>query len=90
MGVGKGDEVVVSGHTFIATWLAVSAAGATPVAADVDERTGNLDPETADQVFSMLMKAVRERGVAALVATHNMALVKNFDRTLRLENGALK
>jgi dTDP-3-amino-3,4,6-trideoxy-alpha-D-glucose transaminase len=43
-GVGPGDEVIVPGHTFIATWLAVSAAGAVPVAVDVDEHTGNLDP----------------------------------------------
>jgi len=42
-GVGEGDEVIVPAHTFIATWLAVSAAGALPVAVDVDERTGNLD-----------------------------------------------
>jgi dTDP-4-amino-4,6-dideoxygalactose transaminase len=43
-GIGAGDEVLVPGHTFIATWLAVSAAGAVPVAVDVDERAGNLDP----------------------------------------------
>jgi dTDP-3-amino-3,4,6-trideoxy-alpha-D-glucose transaminase len=47
LGVGPGDEVIVPAHTFIATWLAVSAAGALPVAADVDERTGNLDPAAA-------------------------------------------
>ena len=55
-----------------------------------DEPTGNLDPLTATQVFGMLMLAVRERGVAALVATHNMELAKNLDRTVRLENGVLK
>lgn len=47
LGVGRGHEVVVPAHTFIATWLAVSAVGATPVAADVDGRTGNLDPAAA-------------------------------------------
>lgn len=43
-GIGEGDEVIVPAHTFIATWLAVSHAGATPVPVDVDPRTGNLDP----------------------------------------------
>jgi dTDP-4-amino-4,6-dideoxygalactose transaminase len=42
-GIGPGDEVIVPAHTFIATWLAVSAAGATPVGVDVEESTFNLD-----------------------------------------------
>jgi dTDP-4-amino-4,6-dideoxygalactose transaminase len=46
-GVGPGDEVLVPGHTFIATWLAVEAAGATVVAVDVDPSTGLLDAEAA-------------------------------------------
>lgn len=40
--IGAGDEVVVPSHTFVATWLAVAAAGATPVPAEVDEGTCNL------------------------------------------------
>ena len=38
-GVGPGDEVIVPAHTFIATWLAVTAVGATPVAVDVHPAT---------------------------------------------------
>src|SRR5579859_6353525 len=41
-GIGPGDEVIVPAHTFIATWLAVTAVGATPVAVDVDPITFNL------------------------------------------------
>ncbi|HEU0132124.1 MAG TPA: DegT/DnrJ/EryC1/StrS family aminotransferase [Mycobacteriales bacterium] len=41
-GVGAGDEVVVPSHTFVATWLAVAATGATPVPAEVDPETFNL------------------------------------------------
>jgi dTDP-3-amino-3,4,6-trideoxy-alpha-D-glucose transaminase len=37
LGIGPGDEVIVPGHTFIASWLAVSAVGATPVPVDVDD-----------------------------------------------------
>lgn len=43
-GVGPGDEVLVPANTYIATWLAVSYAGATPVPVEPDERTYNLDP----------------------------------------------
>lgn len=44
-GIGPGDEVIVPAYTFVATWLAVSRAGATPIAVDVEEVTYNLDPE---------------------------------------------
>ncbi|MFY0618592.1 ABC transporter ATP-binding protein [Shimia sp.] len=54
-----------------------------------DEPTGNLDPATSDQVFDALMRLVRETGLAALVATHNMALAARMDRVVRLENGVL-
>ena len=52
-----------------------------------DEPTGNLDPHTADGVFTMLLRLVREAGLAALVATHNMDLAQAMDRTLRLSDG---
>lgn len=52
-----------------------------------DEPTGNLDPDTADVVFGILIEAVRERGTAALIATHNPELAKRMDRTLILEHG---
>ena len=52
-----------------------------------DEPTGNLDPHTADSVFEMLTKMVHGANLAALVATHNMALAERMDRTLRLEEG---
>lgn len=52
-----------------------------------DEPTGNLDPETADGVFAQLAGLVRDGGLAALIATHNMDLAKRMDRVLRLEHG---
>lgn len=54
-----------------------------------DEPTGNLDPTTSDQVFDTLMKLVRETGLSALIATHNLALAARMDRTVALENGQL-
>ncbi len=55
-----------------------------------DEPTGNLDQHTADDVFDMFSGFVREAGLAALVATHNMDLARRMDRILRLEDGHLK
>ena len=43
-GIGPGDEVIVPSNTYIATWLAVSYAGATPVPVEPDPQTFNLDP----------------------------------------------
>ncbi len=54
-----------------------------------DEPTGNLDPGTSDQVFDALMELVRATGMAALIATHNLALADRMDRVVRLENGTL-
>ena len=55
-----------------------------------DEPTGNLDPETADVVFALFIKQAKERGLSALIATHNPELAKRLDRTVRLEGGQLK
>ena len=54
-----------------------------------DEPTGNLDPATSDTVFEALMDLVRETGLAALIATHNLELAARMDRTLRLDQGQL-
>jgi lipoprotein-releasing system ATP-binding protein len=54
-----------------------------------DEPTGNLDPHTAERVFEQLLSLVRQSGVAALVATHNLDLAARMDRTLRLMEGVL-
>ena len=52
-----------------------------------DEPTGNLDPGTSDQVFAALMEVVRETGLSALIATHNMELAARMDRIVRLDAG---
>lgn len=52
-----------------------------------DEPTGNLDPGTSDQVFGVLMELVRETGLSALIATHNLELAGRMDRIVRLDGG---
>jgi lipoprotein-releasing system ATP-binding protein len=54
-----------------------------------DEPTGNLDPPTAERVFDQLVSLVRQSGVAALIATHNLELAARMDRVLRLTDGHL-
>ncbi len=52
-----------------------------------DEPTGNLDVGTAAAVFAELLDAVRNHGVAALIATHNPDLAARMDRTVTLHEG---
>ncbi|WP_128253490.1 ABC transporter ATP-binding protein [Falsirhodobacter deserti] len=54
-----------------------------------DEPTGNLDPGTSDRVFDALMALVRETGLSALIATHNLELAARMDRVVRMEGGRL-
>ncbi|WP_136683765.1 ABC transporter ATP-binding protein [Falsirhodobacter xinxiangensis] len=54
-----------------------------------DEPTGNLDPATSDRVFDALMTLVRETGLSALIATHNLELASRMDRVVRLDAGRL-
>jgi dTDP-4-amino-4,6-dideoxygalactose transaminase len=57
-GIGPGDEVIVPSNTFIATWLAVSYAGATPVPVEPDPRTYNLNPNLVEATITPHTKAI--------------------------------
>jgi dTDP-4-amino-4,6-dideoxygalactose transaminase len=57
-GVGAGDEVIVPANTFIATWLAVSYAGATPVPVEPIEGTCNLDPSAIEEMLTARTRAI--------------------------------
>lgn len=61
-----------------------------PVLLLADEPTGNLDTETSDKVFKVLLDVVKKNGVGALIATHNPDLAKKMDRILTLESGLVK
>lgn len=58
MDIGEGDEVIVPSNTFIATWLAVSYAGATPVPVEPDEKTYNIDPKRIEAEITEKTKAI--------------------------------
>ena len=55
-----------------------------------DEPTGNLDPATSQTVFEALHRLVKDTGVAALIATHNMELAGHMDRVFALKDGHLE
>lgn len=57
-GIGPGDEVIVPANTYIATWLAVSYAGAKPVPVEPDARTYNLDPALLEAAINPATKAI--------------------------------
>src|SRR5687768_8728860 len=57
-GIGPGDEVIVPANTYIATWLAVSYAGAQPVPVEPDESTYNLDPDRIEAAITPQTKAI--------------------------------
>jgi dTDP-4-amino-4,6-dideoxygalactose transaminase len=57
-GIGPGDEVIVPANTYIATWLAVTHAGAMPVPVEPDERTYNIDPTRIEQAITLRTKAI--------------------------------
>ena len=61
----------------------------TPKLLLADEPTGNLDPKTSDIVFEALLNIIKETGLAALIATHNMELAKSMDKQVSLQDGQL-
>ncbi len=58
MGVGSGDEVIVPANTYIATWLAVTHTGATPVPVEPDEKTYNINPALIEAAITSRTKVI--------------------------------
>lgn len=87
MKVGEGDEVIVPAHTFIATWLAVSMCGATPVPVSCDPATYNLDPAGIAAAVTPRTKAIMPvhlygqpadmEAINAVAARHGLPVVED-------------
>ena len=54
-----------------------------------DEPTGNLDPETAEVVFQQLLKLVKDTGLTAIIATHNLELASRMSRIWKLDQSKI-
>ena len=87
LGIGPGDEVVVTPRTFIASVSSVVNAGATPIFADVDLDSGNITPQTIEAVLTAKTAAIIPvhlggwpcdmPGIMALAAAHNLKVIED-------------
>src|SRR5205807_385128 len=86
-GIGAGDEVIVPAYTAVATWMAVTTTGATPVGVDIDPRTRTLDPELAEEAVTPRTRAIvavhlfgmpcEMDALAAVAARHGLVLLED-------------
>ncbi|MCX7018004.1 MAG: DegT/DnrJ/EryC1/StrS family aminotransferase [Candidatus Sumerlaeota bacterium] len=87
LGIGAGDEVITTPHTFIATTEAISLAGATPVFTDINPKTYTIDPNLAEKAVTPRTKAIVPvhlygqcadmDALMALAKRHNLVLVED-------------
>jgi dTDP-4-amino-4,6-dideoxygalactose transaminase len=87
LGVGPGDEVIVPSNTYIATWLAVTQVGATPVGVEPELATSNLDPALIAAAITPRTRAImpvhlygqacRMSEIMAIAAQHNLYVVED-------------
>ena len=87
LGIGPGDEVITAANTFVATALAVTHAGATPVLVDVSPDDFNLDPELVERAVTPRTKAIlpvhlygqpaRMREILEIAARHGLRVVED-------------
>lgn len=87
LGVGPGHEVIVPANTYVASWLAVSAVGATPVPADADIHTYNIDIQQIESVITPQTRAIMPvhlygspcnmPAIMAIAARHHLWVVED-------------
>lgn len=89
MDVGPGDEVIVPSNTYIATWLAVSQCGATPVPVEPDARTYNIDPARIEAAITPRTRVILPVHLYGQPADMDPILALARKHSLRvLEDGA--
>ncbi len=85
--IGPGDEVIVPAHTFIATWLAVSQVGATPIPVDAQESGFNIDVEQIEAAITERTRAIMPvhlygepapmQAIMQLAAQHDLRVIED-------------
>lgn len=91
-GIGPGDEVITSPFTFIASVNSIVYAGATPVFADIDERTFNISPEAIEKAITPKTKAIMPvhiygqscdmDAICAIAKKHNLILLEDCAQSI--------
>jgi dTDP-4-amino-4,6-dideoxygalactose transaminase len=86
-GIGPGDEVIVPSNTYIATWLAVTYAGATPIPVEPDPQSYNLDPNRIEASLTENTRAILAvhlygqaadmRSIMAIASRHNLVVIED-------------
>src|SRR5687768_15372141 len=86
-GIGPGDEVIVPSHGYIATWLAVTHAGARTIPCEPDPTTYNLDPDRIETIITPRTKAIlpihlygqtaNMAGINAVAAKHGLFVLED-------------
>lgn len=99
-GIGAGDEVIVPANTFIATWLAVAMAGATPVPVDADPVTMNIDLDLVAAAITPRTKAIMPvhlygapvafAKLRALAAQHGLMLIEDAAQAQGAADGDIR
>ena len=77
-GVRPGDEVLMSPLVCLATSCPVKNIFANIVWCDVNPKTGNLDPETTDEIMSLLYSIFKSTQTPIIIATHNYQLIEKY------------
>lgn len=83
LGIGKGDKVITTPFTFIATTEAVCRAGATPLFADINPETYNIDPEKIKKHLRR-MSSTERKVIKAIIPVHLYGQPCNMDSLLQL------
>jgi dTDP-4-amino-4,6-dideoxygalactose transaminase len=86
-GIGQGDEVIVPSNTYIATWLAVSYAGAIPIPVEPDLSTNNIDPDLIELAITKRTKAIMPvhlygmpadmSAISTIAQKHNLKIIED-------------
>lgn len=100
MGVGPGDEVIVPATTFVATWLAVTQCGATPVPVEPQAQAFNMDPAAVEQAIGARTKAIMAvhlyglpadmRALKAIADSHGLPLIEDAAQAHGAEQNGLR
>ena len=87
LGIGRGDEVITTPMTFIASATAIEQAGATPIFVDVEEETGNIDPAAVEAAITPRTRAILPvhlygqmcdmRRIGGIAAAHGLKIVED-------------